>query len=361
MTTIGLIILVILCVGIVLIVFGFNSQSEIRSTKRNNLISEFGNYTSICIYNPKNFLGEEVGLILVDINNDKILINNNTYKISKITECKAIITKAETYNTYTEKQVIQTNTGNAVGRAIVGGVLGGGVGAIIGGTTAEKEIKTIKEAHTNYRDASYFLSLSINNSLVNCNVHAKSEYDINRICNFINSAIEDFNKLRKNNILNSSNENKKEIDTKVEKHERVCNFIAKQQSHLHPMYLPEVVEESDGDGIGGGSVNPKHLDPLFSEIAKFVVNSQQGSTSMIQRNYTIGYNRAVKIMDQLEYMGVVGAQSGSKPREVLIKDPLTLESLLNSLYKQSYPIINQFKDAAHLHPFSFPTLSSPKS
>ena len=52
---------------------------------------------------------------------------------------------------------------------------------------------------------------------------------------------------------------------------------------------------------------------------------------MIQRNYSIGYNRAGKIMDQLEHMGVVGAQSGSKPREVLIKDPLTLESLLNSL------------------------------
>jgi len=111
----------------------------------------------------------------------------------------------------------------------------------------------------------------------------------------------------------------------------VCNFIAKQQGYLHPMYLPEVVVESDADGMGGGSVDPKRLDPLFSEVAKFVVNSQQGSTSMIQRNYSIGYNRAGKIMDQLEHMGVVGAQSGSKPREVLIKDPLTLESLLNNL------------------------------
>lgn len=111
----------------------------------------------------------------------------------------------------------------------------------------------------------------------------------------------------------------------------VCSFIAKQQGYLHPMYLPEVVVESDGDGMGGGNVDPKRLDPLFSEVAKFVVNSQQGSTSMIQRNYSIGYNRAGKIMDQLEHMGVVGAQSGSKPREVLIKDPLTLESLLNTL------------------------------
>ncbi len=111
----------------------------------------------------------------------------------------------------------------------------------------------------------------------------------------------------------------------------ICNYIAKQQGYLHPMYLPEVTMEGEGDSMGGGGVDPKRLDPLFSEVAKFVVNSQQGSTSMIQRNYSIGYNRAGKIMDQLEHMGVVGAQSGSKPREVLIKDPLTLESLLNSL------------------------------
>ncbi len=111
----------------------------------------------------------------------------------------------------------------------------------------------------------------------------------------------------------------------------ICNFIAKQQGYLHPMYLPEVTMEGDGDSMGAGGVDPKRLDPLFSEVAKFVVNSQQGSTSMIQRNYSIGYNRAGKIMDQLEHMGVVGAQSGSKPREVLIKDPLTLESLLNSI------------------------------
>lgn len=110
----------------------------------------------------------------------------------------------------------------------------------------------------------------------------------------------------------------------------ICNFIAKQQSYLHPMYLPEVVADGGDDGRAGG-VDVKHLDPLFAEVAKFVVNSQQGSTSMIQRNYSIGYNRAGKIMDQLERMGVVGAQVGSKPREVLIKDPLTLEGLLNTL------------------------------
>ncbi len=111
----------------------------------------------------------------------------------------------------------------------------------------------------------------------------------------------------------------------------ICSFIAKQQSYLHPLYLPEVLSEGGDDGAGAGNVDVKHLDPLFSEVAKFVVNNQQGSTSMIQRNYSIGYNRAGKIMDQLERMGVVGPQVGSKPREVLIKDPLTLEGLLNAV------------------------------
>ncbi|MBQ9641439.1 MAG: DNA translocase FtsK [Bacteroidaceae bacterium] len=110
----------------------------------------------------------------------------------------------------------------------------------------------------------------------------------------------------------------------------ICQYIAKQQGYLHPMYLPEVIGE-EGDTGGAASVDVKRLDPLFAEVAKFVVNTQQGSTSMIQRNYSIGYNRAGKIMDQLEKMGVVGPQVGSKPREVLIKDPITLESLINSI------------------------------
>ncbi|MBO4665205.1 MAG: DNA translocase FtsK [Bacteroidaceae bacterium] len=111
----------------------------------------------------------------------------------------------------------------------------------------------------------------------------------------------------------------------------ICHFIARQQSYLHPMYLPDVPAEGDADMGGSGSMDSKHLDPLFAEVAEFVVSTQQGSTSMIQRNYSIGYNRAGKIMDQLEKMGVVGKQVGSKPRQVLIQDHLTLESLLNSI------------------------------
>ena len=110
----------------------------------------------------------------------------------------------------------------------------------------------------------------------------------------------------------------------------ICAYIAKQQSFLHPLYLPEVADP-ESEGAAMGPMDKGHLDPMFGDVAKFVVNNQSGSTSMIQRNYSIGYNRAGKIMDQLERMGVVGPQVGAKPREVLIKDPLTLEGLLNSL------------------------------
>ena len=110
----------------------------------------------------------------------------------------------------------------------------------------------------------------------------------------------------------------------------ICSYIAKQQSFLHPLYLPEVADP-ESDGAAMGPMDKGHLDPMFGDVAKFVVNNQSGSTSMIQRNYSIGYNRAGKIMDQLERMGVVGPQVGAKPREVLIKDPMTLESLLNNI------------------------------
>lgn len=71
-----------------------------------------------------------------------------------------------------------------------------------------------------------------------------------------------------------------------------------------------------------------NLDPFFEEAAHAVVLSQQGSTSMIQRRFSIGYNRAGRLMDQLEQVGVVGAAQGSKPREVLIQDENQLNSLL---------------------------------
>jgi len=113
--------------------------------------------------------------------------------------------------------------------------------------------------------------------------------------------------------------------------ERITQFIARQKSYpsayLLPDYVPEENAASQGQREEVGS-----LDPLFDEIARFVVNNQQGSTSFIQRRFEIGYNRAGRIMDQLERVGIVGRSNGSKPREVLITDPASLERILNDVY-----------------------------
>lgn len=71
-----------------------------------------------------------------------------------------------------------------------------------------------------------------------------------------------------------------------------------------------------------------HLDPMFEEAARMVVLDQNGSTSMLQRKFSIGFARAGRLMDQLEKAGIVGAAHGSKPREVLIMDEMSLENLL---------------------------------
>jgi len=84
-----------------------------------------------------------------------------------------------------------------------------------------------------------------------------------------------------------------------------------------------------GDG-SGKDVDMAHLDPLFEDAARLIVREQSGSTSLIQRKFAIGYNRAGRLMDQLEKAGVVGAAMGSKPREVMIQDEVSLNNLLSS-------------------------------
>ena len=110
--------------------------------------------------------------------------------------------------------------------------------------------------------------------------------------------------------------------------ETVNDYIAKQPGPAHMMELPEPVGEDSGfsDG-GGGTMESSSLDPLLEEAAIHIVRTQQGSTSMIQRRFSIGYNRAGRLMDQLEKAGVVGQAQGSKPREVLIADENSLSNL----------------------------------
>jgi S-DNA-T family DNA segregation ATPase FtsK/SpoIIIE len=110
--------------------------------------------------------------------------------------------------------------------------------------------------------------------------------------------------------------------------EKVCDFIGAQRGYDSAYMLPEY----EGDDVGGPSdVDLSDRDALFEEAAKLIVMHQQGSTSLIQRKLKLGYNRAGRLIDQLEAAGIVGPFEGSKAREVLIKDELSLEQLLNSL------------------------------
>lgn len=111
--------------------------------------------------------------------------------------------------------------------------------------------------------------------------------------------------------------------------EQICSYIAVQQGYPGPFQLPEVVAESDGSS--GAPMDTGGLDPLFEEAARLIVIHQQGSTSLIQRKFSIGYNRAGRLMDQLERAGIVGPTRGAKPREVLCADEAELESRISGI------------------------------
>lgn len=109
----------------------------------------------------------------------------------------------------------------------------------------------------------------------------------------------------------------------------ITKFIAKQQGYPTAFYLPEYVGEDGGSDLG--DVDMGRLDPLFEDAARLIVIHQQGSTSLIQRKFAIGYNRAGRLMDQLEKAGIVGPAQGSKAREVLCVDENDLQMRLNNL------------------------------
>ncbi|MBQ6168270.1 MAG: DNA translocase FtsK 4TM domain-containing protein [Muribaculaceae bacterium] len=113
---------------------------------------------------------------------------------------------------------------------------------------------------------------------------------------------------------------------------RICDFIKDQEdkdrdiSHEEPYMLPEYVGKDEGGGSDANVGNVKDRDPLFEEAVKFVVMSNTASTSSLQRRYEIGYNRAGRLMDQMEHAGIVGPAQGSKPRQVLVS-PMDIDQL----------------------------------
>lgn len=108
----------------------------------------------------------------------------------------------------------------------------------------------------------------------------------------------------------------------------ITSYIGDQQGYANAHELPEAIVEG-GDNLGGVDLNDK--DSLFEEAARLIVTHQSGSTSLIQRKFSIGYNRAGRLMDQLEAAGIVGPAQGSKPREVYIMDEYSLEQKLSNI------------------------------
>ncbi|REJ80388.1 MAG: DNA translocase FtsK [Bacteroidetes bacterium] len=108
--------------------------------------------------------------------------------------------------------------------------------------------------------------------------------------------------------------------------ENVTNFIGDQRGYSDAHLLPEYVDES---GEGSRELDPSDRDPLFADAAAIIVQHQQGSASLLQRRLKLGYNRAGRIIDQLEAAKIIGPFEGSKAREVLVKDPQTLAEILN--------------------------------
>ena len=121
----------------------------------------------------------------------------------------------------------------------------------------------------------------------------------------------------------------------------ICEYIKEQEdndldvNHEEPYVLPEYVasaSEADGGEGGGSAASLNDRDPLFEEIARWVVQGDTASTSSVQRRYSIGYNRAGRIMDQLEAAGIVGPATGGKPRKVLLTPMDVDQTLFNSLH-----------------------------
>lgn len=110
---------------------------------------------------------------------------------------------------------------------------------------------------------------------------------------------------------------------------KISHFIADQPGPVVPLLIPEPATE---DAVGGMSgLDTDNLDPLFEQVARYVVINQQGSTSKIQRHFSVGYNRAGRLMDKLQKAGIVGEAKGAKPREVLVGDENTLDRILESI------------------------------
>ncbi len=115
--------------------------------------------------------------------------------------------------------------------------------------------------------------------------------------------------------------------------EKITEFIGSQRSYPEAFKLPEYIDENAESG--STELDPSERDSFFADAARIIVQHQQGSASLLQRRLKLGYNRAGRIVDQLEAAGIIGPFEGSKAREVLVKDLMSLEQLLNNTSKNT--------------------------
>ena len=113
--------------------------------------------------------------------------------------------------------------------------------------------------------------------------------------------------------------------------EEICEFVGGQRGYDDAYTLPEFYGEDSGNGAEKEDVDLANRDAMFDEAARLIVTHQQGSTSLIQRRLKLGYNRAGRLIDQLEKAGIVGPFEGSKARDVLVHDMAHLEDVLKGL------------------------------
>ena len=151
----------------------------------------FGEYTSRLEFS-KSLVEKDV--VLSNTNTGKILIGGKIYNMSEITKCDSKTNQGGMLTTYEDKTYVKTNTGSAIGRAVVGGVIAGGVGAVVGASTATKEIKTEKVRKDTYVPKSYELYLEVNKVRIMFPPEAKSELEIWEVASFINSEIAEYKK-----------------------------------------------------------------------------------------------------------------------------------------------------------------------
>ena len=450
---IAIIVVVVVCKVIEIGLLSYNKAKKERFLKDNpEAFPELGVLSSWFVFPRWDY---DMDTILVSYETGKIYIGGKTFNILDITKLESTEHNGYSTTTYEDKTYIKTNTGSAIGRAVLGGAIAGGIGAVVGASTANREVKTERIAKTHYVHKSYGLYIEVNNVHEIVYISPKSKRDSDDVVAFINDEIISYNKYLKekqeiqrlqkeedakiyaiainkeinrfiqspfgysvdqlkiidpqtqisknhcflsdnfknifadaigisgiylfefgrkiflcsktflcNNAINDfvifkdyitslfgnplseyDNEtiktlisNKEFIVIKWEKNgcaklSAYYNYTYKRYNCTIEMY--RIHNKSENVRAYNKSVTTyyskydnQQIDIYFEGAAYAVYEAQEGSVSMIQRQFAIGYNRACRLMDQLEAAGIVGPAMGGKPRDVFVVDENTLDMLI---------------------------------